>query len=95
MKNDNILDIVMNLILSPDSGSSPRFVRECDREIINELKKYTAKVWTEKMEREEAAVEFIEENAGELLDAVCDSKRIYMKKGMKIGIKMVFQLLGL
>lgn len=98
MKNGNILDTVMNLVLSADSGSSPRFVCECDREIIKKLTALISKsleTGTEKMEMEGAAVGFVEENAGELLDAICDVNRIYMKKGMKTGIKMVFQLLGL
>lgn len=98
MKNGNILDTVMNLVLSADPGSSPRFVCECDREIIKKLTALISKsleTGTEKMEMEGAAVGFVEENAGELLDAICDVNRIYMKKGMKTGIKMVFQLLGL
>lgn len=48
-----------------------------------------------KLSGEEEAETFLEENADSLLDSICDSNRIYMKTGLKLGAKLVFQLLGI
>lgn len=94
----DFLDTIMNHMLNDDAGESPKFVRDCEKKITAEVRKYTDRIRmadTEKLSGGEEAETFVEENADGLLDSICNSNRIYMKKGMKLGAKLVFQLLGL
>lgn len=98
MESGDILDIIMNHMLNDDAGESPKFVRDCEKKIAAEVHKYTDRIrMTDAGELSggEEAETFVEENADGLLDSICDSNRVYMKKGMKLGAKLVFQLLGL
>lgn len=94
----DFLDTIMNHMLNDDAGESPKFVRDCEKKITAEVHKYTDRIRiadAEKLSGGEEAETFVEENADGLLDSICDSNRIYMKKGMKLGAKLVFQLMGL
>jgi len=73
-------------------------VRDCEKKVKDRLADYTSKIRRTGMEglaAREDDEEFVEENVGGLLDSICESNRAYMKKGMKLGAGMVFQLLGL
>lgn len=94
----DFLDTIMNHMLNEDGGESPKFVRDCEKKVTEEIRSYTDRIRMASAEKPfsgEEAVMFTEENADGLLDSVCDSNRVYMKKGMKLGAKLVFQLLGL
>ena len=71
-------------------------MRDCEKEVKDGLLGYTRKIRQAvaegSVDREEEET-FVEENAGELLDNIYGSNRIYMKMGMKLGASMVFQLL--
>lgn len=94
----DFLDTIMNHVLNDDAGESPKFVRDCEKKVTEEIRSYTDRIRMASEEKPfsgEEAVMFTEENADALLDSVCDSNRDYMKTGMKLGAKLVFQLLGL
>lgn len=98
LESGDILDNIMNHVLNDHSGESPKFVRDCEKKVAEEIRSYTDRIrlaGAEKPSAGEEAENFVEENADGLLDSVCDSNRVYMKIGMKLGAKLVFQLLGL
>ena len=98
MESGDILDTIMNHVLDDHSGESPKFVRDCEKKIAAEVHKYTDRIrMTDAGEPSggEEAETFAEKNADGLLDSICDSNRIYMKTGLKLGANLVFQLLGL
>lgn len=97
MEKADFLDVIIDNVLNSDP-EAPKFVRDCEKKVVNEVHAYTDRIrleGAEKLAAREETVAFIEENAERLLDSVCVSNRIYMKTGMKLGAKLVFQLLGL
>lgn len=97
MEEFNILNIIMNAVLTTDSGESPHFVRKCDRQIIIEVQNLILKAGagTENLADRDAAVRFTEQNAENLLDEICNAEREYLKTGIKAGVRIVCQILGL
>ncbi len=97
MEKADFLDVIIDNVLNSDP-EAPKFVRDCEKKVTEEIRNYTDRIRVASAEKPfsgEEAVMFTEENADSLLDSVCDSNRVYMKKGMKLGAKLVFQLLGL
>lgn len=95
-ENGDFLDTIIDNVLG-SSDESPKFVRDCEKNVIKEIHSYTDRVRKagEKLDTDKDVVGFAEENAEGLLDSVCVSNRIYMKTGLKLGAKLVFQLLGI
>lgn len=91
------LDDIIEYVLDDESGESPKFVRDCERKVKNELLGYTRKIRRSDSEimaeGEEEETFFVEENAGELLDSISGVNRTYMKMGMKLAAGMIFQLM--
>lgn len=91
------LDAIIEYVLDAESGETPKFVRDCERKVKDGLLGYTRKIRQSDAERMAAGGEeetFVEENAVNLLDSICQSNRTYMKMGMKLAAGMIFQLMG-
>lgn len=92
------LDEIINSVLTGGElgEEDPAFVRECEKKVAKELLEYTGKI-ARKAEGRAAGGEeaWMEDEAGVLMDAVCEACRIYFKKGMKLGAGLAFQLMGM
>lgn len=90
------LDDIIEYVLGDESGEIPKFVRDCERKVKDELLGYTGKIRRSDAEKMTDGEEetFAEENAGELLDSISGANRTYMKMGMKLAAGMIFQLMG-
>ena len=100
MEKGDLMDVIIDSIL--DRGTeAPKFVRDCEKKVVLEIHRYTDRIrlaGAEKLEGGEEALLKKEHAEGLwdlLLDSVCDANRIYMKKGVQVGAKIVFELLGL
>lgn len=93
------LDEIINSVLTGgESGEGdPAFVRECEKKIAKMLLDYTGKIARKGAEEKVVGGEeaWMEDEAGVLMDAVCEACRIYFKKGMKLGAGLAFQLMGM
>ena len=84
------LDIIINNVLDNDN-ITPEFVKECQKEAMRKAVEYTSKI-TNKYGME--LTDLVEDQAGELLDSICNANCIYFKNGMAAGAVLLFQLLG-
>lgn len=95
------LDEIINSVLTGSAAreEDPAFVRKCEKKVAKELLEYTGKIaWKSAEGRpagREMETEWMENEAGALMDAVCEAHRVYLKMGMKLGAGLVFQLLGM
>lgn len=84
------LDIIVNNVLDNDN-ITPEFVRECQKAAMCKVSEFAAKI-TNKYGIE--LTELVEDQAGGLLDSICDVNYIYFKNGMAAGAVLLLQLLG-
>ena len=84
------LDIIINNVLDNDN-ITPEFVKECQKEAMRKAVEYTSKI-TNKYGME--LTDLVEDQAGELLDSICNANCIYFKNGMAAGAALLLQLLG-
>lgn len=84
------LDIIINNVLDNDN-ITPEFVKECQKAAMCKAVEYTSKI-TNKYGME--LTDLVEDQAGELLDSICDANYIYFKNGMAAGAVLLLQLLG-
>ncbi len=85
------LDRLISRMLE-DSDPALGFVHECDQQFVKELGQFVSKL-THKSDAEISMV--IENEACVLLDSVCDANRIYFRNGMKTGLFLFLQMIGL
>lgn len=85
------LDHLINRMLE-DSDPALGFVRECDKQFIKELEKFVSAI-TNKSDAEVSTI--VENKACSVMDSVCDANRIYFRNGMKVGLFLFLQMVGL
>lgn len=85
------LDRLISRMLE-DSDPALKFVHECDKQFVKELEQLISKL-THKSDIEVSMV--IENEACNLLDSVCDANRVYFRNGMKTGLFLFLQMIGL
>lgn len=85
------LDRLISRMLE-DSDPALGFVHECDKQFVKELGQLIS-ILTHKNDAEVSMV--IESEACALLDSVCDTNRIYFRNGMKTGLFLFLQMIGL
>lgn len=90
------LDEIINIMLigGTSGGDDPAFVQMCEKKVANELLEYTGKIAMESGTAGREAA-WMENEAGTLMDTVCEAHRIYLKMGIKLGAGLVLQLLGM
>ena len=91
-------EIISSVLTGGELGEEdPVFVRECEKKVAKELLEYTGKIARKGAEEKAAGGEetWMEDEAGVLMDAVCEAHRIYLKMGMRLGAGLVLQLLGM
>ncbi len=85
------LDNLISRMLE-DSDPVLGFVHECDNQFAAELERFVSRI-TQKSGSEASRI--VENEACALLYSVCDANRIYFRNGMKIGLFLFLQMIGL
>lgn len=85
------LDHLISRMLE-DSDPVLGFVHECDKQFTAELEQFVARI-TQKSGSEAGRI--VENEACALLDSACDVNRIYFRNGMKTGLFLFLQMVGL
>lgn len=89
---ETISEHILDDLLKPD----PPFFIECEKNVIKEIKAYTKHIADQSHNSSRCdTVSIVENYAGELLDSICESNRIYFENGIKTGTILLMQMLDL
>lgn len=89
------LETISGQILDDLQNPPLPFLIECEKTIINEIKEYTQRITKLNHNNKYDTVSIVENHAGELLDRICESNRIYFENGIKTGSILLMQMLDL
>ena len=87
------LDKISGYLLDDMLEPAPPFLIECEKNILKEVNAYTNHVTNQSLGSRCDTVSIVENYAGELLDSICESNRIYFENGIKAGALLLMQLL--
>lgn len=87
------LDKISRYLLDDMLEPAPPFLIDCEKNILKEVRAYTKHVINQGPGSRCDTVFIVEDYAGELLDSICESNRIYFENGMKTGALLLMQLL--
>lgn len=92
---DDILTMLINKEAENPEKSYFDFIKTHDSNILTQVKKYTLEVKEKDFSKlDEIQTEsMIEESAEDLTDAVTKANFEYLKSGMKLGVRMLFELM--
>lgn len=92
---DDILTMLINKEAENPEKSYFDFIKTHDSSILTQVKKYTLEVKEKDFSKfDEIQTEsMIEESAVDLTDAVTKANFEYLKSGMKLGVRMLFELM--
>lgn len=92
---DDILTMLINKEAENPEKSYFDFIKTHDSSILTQIKKYTLEVKDKDFSKlDEIQTEsMIEESAVDLTDAVTKANFEYLKSGMKLGVRMLFELM--
>lgn len=89
------LDKISGYLLDDMLEPAPPFLTECEKNVLKEIKAYTKHVTNQSPGSRCDTMPIVENYAGELLDSICESNRIYFESGIKTGALLLMQLLDL
>ena len=93
------LDDILAMLIDKDAESQSKsyfdFIKTHDSSILTQIKKYTAEVKDRDFSKlDEVQTEFmIEELVIDLTDTITRANFKYLKSGMKLGVRMLFELM--
>lgn len=93
------LDDILAMLIDKEAENQERsyfdFIKTHDSSILTQIKKYTLEVKDRDFSNlDEVQTEsMIEESAIDLTDAVTRANFEYLKSGMKLGVRMLFELM--
>ena len=94
------LDDILAMLIDNDAESQDKsyfdFIKTHDSSILTQIKKYTLEVKDRDFSKlDEVQTEFmIEELAIDLTDTITRANFAYLKSGMKLGVRMLFELMA-
>ncbi len=84
----SFVDFVFNNYAENTAG----FIKRSEKLITESLHSYTQSI--AKLD-DQGTIALVEQYAGEILDAISEGNRNYLKNGMKIGARLLMDLLGI
>ena len=94
------LDDILAMLIDKDAESQSKsyfdFIKTHDSSILTQIKKYTADIKEKDLSdlNEFQKETLIEETATGITDAVVKANFAYLKSGMKLGVRMLFELMA-